>query len=63
MSIRFFDMFSWGLAAFAADSRRWGGFECIGHCEIDKHANQAYSAIYDIKPQEVYFEDARKINL
>ena len=61
MSIRFFDMFS-GIGGFRSGLEAVGGFECIGHCEIDKHANQAYNAIYDIKPQEVYFEDARKIN-
>ena len=61
MSIRFFDIFS-GIGGFRSGLEAVGGFECIGHCEIDKHANQAYNAIYDIKPQEVYFEDARKIN-
>ena len=61
MSIRFFDMFS-GIGGFRSGLEAVGGFDCIGHCEIDKHANQAYNAIYDIKPQEVYFEDARKIN-
>ena len=61
MSIRFFDRFS-GIGGFRSGLEAVGGFECIGHCEIDKHANQAYNAIYDIKPQEVYFEDARKIN-
>lgn len=61
MSIRFFDMFS-GIGGFRSGLEAVGGFECVGHCEIDKHANQAYNAIYDIKPQEVYFEDARKIN-
>ena len=38
-----------------------GGFECIGHCEIDKKANQAYNAIYQPKG-EIYFEDATKID-
>lgn len=61
MSIRFFDMFS-GIGGFRSGLEAVGGFECVGHCEIDKHANQAYNAIYEIKPQEVYFEDARKIN-
>ena len=61
MSIRFFDMFS-GIGGFRSGLEAVGGFECIGHCEIDKHANQAYNAIYDIKSQEVHFEDARKIN-
>ena len=61
MSIRFFDMFS-GIGGFRSGLEAVGGFECVGHCEIDKHANQAYNAIYDIKEQEVYFEDATKIN-
>ena len=61
MSIRFFDMFS-GIGGFRSGLEAVGGFECVGHCEIDKYANQAYHAIYDIKPQEVYFEDARKID-
>lgn len=61
MAIRFFDMFS-GIGGFRSGLEAVGGFECIGHCEIDKHANQAYQAIYDIKPQEVYFEDATKID-
>ena len=50
MAIRFFDMFA-GI----------GGFECVGHCEIDKYSNQAYNAIYNPKG-ELYFEDARTIN-
>ena len=61
MAIRFFDMFA-GIGGFRSGLEAIGGFECVGHCEIDKHANQAYNAIYDIKPQEVYFEDATKIN-
>jgi len=34
--IRFFDMFS-GIGGFRAGLERAGGFECVGHCEIDKH--------------------------
>ena len=48
MSIRFFDMFS-GIGGFRSGLERIGGFECIGHCEIDKYANQAYNAIYEPK--------------
>ena len=60
MAIRFFDMFA-GIGGFRSGLERIGGFECIGHCEIDKYANQAYNAIY--KPKgELYFEDARTIN-
>lgn len=61
MSIRFFDMFA-GIGGFRSGLEAIGGFECVGHCEIDKYANTAYNAIYDIKETEVYFEDARKIN-
>jgi hypothetical protein len=35
-----------------------GGFECVGHCEIDRYANQAYNAMYDTEG-ECFFEDAR----
>ena len=61
MSIRFFDMFA-GIGGFRSGLEGIGGFECVGHCEIDKYANKAYNAIYDIKETEVYFEDARTIN-
>jgi len=60
MAIRFFDMFS-GIGGFRSGLENVGGFRCIGHCEIDKYANQAYNAIYEPKG-ELYFEDARTIN-
>ena len=51
-AIRFFDMFS-GIGGFRSGLETVGGFECVGHCEIDKHANKAYNAIY--KPQGEYY--------
>lgn len=60
MAIRFFDMFA-GIGGFRSGMEAVGGFECIGHCEIDKYANQVYNAIYEPKG-ELYFEDARKID-
>ena len=60
MAIRFFDMFS-GIGGFRSGLTAVGGFDCIGHCEIDKYANIAYNAIYDTKG-EIYFEDARQID-
>ena len=60
MSIRFFDMFA-GIGGFRSGLEAAGGFEYVGHCEIDKYANQAYNAIYEPKG-ELYFEDARTIN-
>lgn len=61
MVIRFFDMFS-GIGGFRSGLERVGGFECIGHCEIDKHANIAYNALYNPKESEMYFDDARTID-
>lgn len=60
MAIRFFDMFS-GIGGFRSGLEWIGDFECIGHCEIDKYANQAYNAIYEPKG-ELFYEDARTIN-
>ena len=42
MAIRFFDMFA-GIGGFRSGLEAVGGFECVGHCEIDKYANQAYN--------------------
>lgn len=60
MAIQFFDMFA-GIGGFRSGLEAVGGYKCIGHCEIDKYANQAYNAIYNPKG-ELYFEDARTIN-
>ena len=60
MAIRFFDMFA-GIGGFRSGLEAAGGFECIGHCEIDKYANKAYTVLYEPKG-EIYYEDATKIN-
>ena len=60
MPIKYFDMFS-GIGGFRSGLEAVGGFECVGHCEIDKYANLAYNSIYKAKG-EIYFEDARTIN-
>ena len=59
--IRFFDMFS-GIGGFRAGLERAGGFTCIGHCEIDKHADRAYRAAHPIKENEVFYDDATTID-
>jgi DNA (cytosine-5)-methyltransferase 1 len=59
MPIRFFDMFA-GIGGFRSGLEAIGGFQCVGYCEIDKYAKQAYEAIYDTGG-EMYFADARKI--
>ena len=59
MSIKFFDMFA-GIGGFRSGLEAIGGFECVGYCEIDKYAKQAFEAMYDTGG-EIYFDDARKI--
>ena len=59
MAIKFFDMFA-GIGGFRSGLEAIGGFECVGYCEIDKYAKQAYEAMYDTRG-ELYFDDARKI--
>lgn len=59
MTIRYFDMFA-GIGGFRSGLKAIGGFECVGYCEIDKYAKQAYEAMYDTRG-ELYFDDARKI--
>lgn len=59
--IRYFDMFA-GIGGFRAGLTRAGGFQCIGHCEIDKYADASYRAIHNIGEEEVYYRDAREID-
>lgn len=60
MSIKYLDMYS-GIGGFRSALDALGGFECVGFCEIDKYAKQAYETLYDTKG-EMYFEDARNID-
>ncbi len=59
--IRYFDMFA-GIGGFRAGLTRAGGFQCVGHCEIDKYADASYRAIHDIGKEECYYPDAREID-
>lgn len=56
--IKFVDMFS-GIGGFREGLTRAGGFECVGHCEIEKYANCSYRALFDTEG-EWFVEDARK---
>ena len=47
---------------FRAGLTRAGGFQCVGHCEIDKYADASYRAIHDIKKEERFYPDARTID-
>ena len=51
-----------GIGGFRAGLTRAGGFQCVGHCEIDKHADASYRAIHDIRKEERYDPDARDIH-
>lgn len=31
-----------GIGGFRSGLTRAGGFQCVGHCEIDKYANASY---------------------
>ena len=59
-TIRYIDLFS-GIGGFREGLTRAGGFTCVGHCEIDKKANQSYEALFDTKG-EWFCEDIRKAN-
>jgi len=58
--IRYFDMFA-GVGGFRAGLTQAGGFECVGHCEIDKYANASYIAAHNPGKEEKYYKDAREI--
>ena len=51
-----------GIGGFRAGLTRAGGFQCVGHCEIDKYADASYRAIHDIGKEECYYPDARTID-
>ena len=47
-----------GIGGFRTGLTRAGGFQCVGHCEIDKYANASYEAIYEPGKEERYYPDA-----
>jgi DNA (cytosine-5)-methyltransferase 1 len=51
-----------GIGGFRAGLTRAGGFQCVGHCEIDRFAEASYRAIHDIQEGECFYPDARKID-
>ena len=51
-----------GIGGFRAGLTRAGGFQCVGHCEIDRYADASYRAIHDIREEEKYYPDAREID-
>jgi DNA (cytosine-5)-methyltransferase 1 len=61
MTIRYFDACS-GVGGFRAGLERAGGYECVGHSEINRHADRTYRRTYNIKDTEVFYEDITRIN-
>ena len=57
-AITYIDLFS-GIGGFREGLSRAGGFTCMGHCEIDKYADQSYRALFDTEG-EWFCEDIRK---
>ncbi len=55
----FLDLFA-GIGGFRRGFEN-AGFECVGHCEIDKFAQKSYKAIHNIKEDEVFFNDITKV--
>ena len=47
-AITYIDLFS-GIGGFREGLSRAGDFVCVGHCEIDKYADQSYRALFDTK--------------
>lgn len=58
-AIKYFDCFS-GIGGFRSGLEQAGGYECVGFCEIDKHAETAYRAMYNTE-KEVFYHDITEI--
>lgn len=53
--MRFIDFFA-GIGGFRL-GMEMAGHECVGHCEIDQHANRSYIAMHRPKENEWYARD------
>ena len=51
--IRVFDAFA-GIGGFRSGLERAGNFSFVGWCEIDKFAQKAYRALYDVGSEDFY---------
>ena len=43
-----------GIGGFREGLRRAGGFECVGHCEQDEHAERSYRVLFDTRGEWFY---------
>ena len=57
-TIRYLDMFA-GIGGFREGLTRAGDFVCVGHCEIDNHADRSPRALFDMEG-EWFLDDIRK---
>ena len=60
MGLTFLDFFA-GVGGFRK-GMEMAGHECLGHCEIDKFANESYKAIHEPKEDEWFGTDIRRAN-
>lgn len=59
MGLTFLDFFA-GVGGFRK-GMEMAGHKCLGHCEIDKFANESYKAIHEPKEDEWFGTDIRKV--
>ena len=57
--MKYLDLFS-GVGGFRAAFEQIPGTKCVGHCEIDPHADKSYRALFDTEG-EWFCNDARQI--
>ena len=58
--MKFIDFFA-GIGGFRL-GMEMTGHECVGHCEIDKFANESYVAMHNVKEGEWYADDITRVN-
>ena len=57
--LTFIDLFS-GIGGFRL-GMEMAGHKCVGHCEIDKFADESYRAMHNVKEDEWYAADIREV--
>jgi len=58
--MKFIDFFS-GIGGFRLGMEK-AGHECVGHCEINKHADKSYRAMHDMKGDEWFADDITRVD-
>lgn len=60
-NLKYLDLFS-GVGGFRAAFEQIPGTQCVGHCEIDAHADKSYRALFNTEG-EWFCNDTRQINI